>query len=231
MDSLLSGMWMAVWLGILASISPCPLATNIAAISFIGKQVGESRRTLLSGLFYTLGRMLVYLALGTILVSSSQAVPQVSFFLQEKMKIIMGPLLIVIGIFLLNVIKLSFTGALLSREHQENLAALGIWGAFGLGAVFALSFCPVSAALFFGSTFGLAMQHQSRFLIPGLFGIGTAAPVIIFAFVIAFAAHAVGNLFHKVTIFEKWARKISGIVFIVAGTYILVTQAFGITIF
>jgi cytochrome c biogenesis protein CcdA len=199
MESLLSGMVMAVWLGILTSISPCPLATNIAAISFIGKQVGKSSATLLSGLFYTLGRMLVYLALGAILVSSSQAVPQISFFLQEKMKIVMGPFLIVIGILLFDVTKISFTGALLSRKSQERMVTSGIWGAFGLGAVFALSFCPVSAALFFGSTFGLAMQHQSRILIPGLYGIGTAAPVVLFAFAVAFSAHAVGSLFHKVS--------------------------------
>jgi len=230
MDSLWAGMGMAIWLGILTSISPCPLATNIAAISFIGKQVGKSSSTLLSGLFYTLGRMFVYIVLGAILVSSSQAVPRISFFLQEKMKLIMGPFLIVVGIFLLDVFKLTLSGTLLSQKNQHRLANSGIWGAFGLGAVFALSFCPVSAALFFGSTFGLAIQHQSRIIIPAIYGLGTAAPVTVFAFVIAFSAHAVGNLFHKVTVFEKWARRTSGVVFIGAGVYILLTQTFGIGI-
>jgi cytochrome c-type biogenesis protein len=231
MESLLGGMSMAIWLGILTSISPCPLATNIAAISFVGKQVGKPSTTLLSGVFYTLGRMLTYLILGAILVSSTQAVPAISFFLQEKMKIVMGPLLILIGVVLLDVFKFSFTGAFVSRKSQERLAKSGIWGALLLGVVFALSFCPVSAALFFGSTFGLAAQHGSRVLIPTLYGIGTAAPVIAFAFVVAFSAHAIGTVFQKVTVFEKWARKISGIVFIVAGVYILITQAFGVGIF
>jgi cytochrome c biogenesis protein CcdA len=226
-----SGMWMAVWLGILTSISPCPLATNIAAISFIGKQVGKASSTLLSGLFYTLGRTLVYLLLGAILVSGSQAVPQISFFLQQKMKLVMGPFLIIVGIILLDVIKFSLGGTLLSKKTQEKMAASGLWGAFVIGAIFAVSFCPVSAALFFGSTFGLALQHQSRVIIPFLYGIGTAAPVILFAFVIAFSTHAVGTVFKKISVFEKWARRISGVIFIFAGVYILLTQVFGISIF
>ncbi len=230
MESFVGGMGMAIWFGILTSISPCPLATNIAAISFIGKQVDKASSTLLSGLFYTLGRMLTYLVLGAILVSSAQAVPGVSFFLQEKMQVVMGPLLIVIGFVLLNVFKMTFAGALISRKAQERLATSGILGALLLGVVFALSFCPVSAALFFGSTFGLATQHGSRILIPTLYGIGTAAPVIVFAFIVAFSAHAIGTMFHKMTVFEKWARKISGVVFIGAGVYILLARALGIGI-
>lgn len=214
----------AVWLGILTSISPCPLATNIAAISFIGKRVGSSSATLLSGLFYTLGRMLTYLVLGLALVSSAQAVPQISMFLQQKMKVAMGPFLIVVGVILLDVVKLTFSGAALSRDSQERLARGGIWGALALGVIFALSFCPVSAALFFGSTFGLAVKHGSRVLIPSLYGIGTAAPVVGFAFVIAFGTRAVGNVFQKVTVFERWARRISGVVFILAGVYLVLTE-------
>ncbi len=219
--TLFTDLGMAVWFGILTSISPCPLATNIAAISFIGRQVDKSSSSLLSGLFYTLGRTLTYVVLGALLVSSAQVVPNVSFFLQEKMKIVMGPLLILIGIVLLDLVNLSLSGKGVSRERQERLARSGIWGAFALGVIFALSFCPVSAALFFGSTFGLAVAHGSRFLIPGVYGIGTAAPVVAFAVVIAFSAHAVGSIFQKVTVFEKWARRISGVVFIVAGIYMI----------
>jgi cytochrome c biogenesis protein CcdA len=221
-------MGTAVWLGILTSISPCPLATNIAAISYIGKGVGRPSTTLLSGLFYTLGRMLTYLVLGLVLVSSAGAVPRVSMFLQQKMKLIMGPFLIVMGLILLDMIKVAFSGAALSPRSQEKLARSGIRGALALGVVFALSFCPVSAALFFGSTFGLAVRHGSRVVIPSLYGIGTAAPVVVFAFVIAFGAQAVGTLFQKVSVFEKWARRISGIVFIVAGIYLVVTVNLGI---
>lgn len=213
----------ALWLGILTSISPCPLATNIAAISFIGKNIEKTSAALFSGLFYTLGRTLTYCVLGLVLVASAQAAPRISMFLQSKMKVIMGPFLIVIGIILLDVIKFSFSGLAISQNRQERLAKSGKWGAFALGIVFALSFCPVSAALFFGSTFGLAVAHNSRFVIPAVYGVGTAAPVVAFALVIVFAAHSIGSVFKKVTVFEKWARRVSGIVFLLAGLYMVLT--------
>ncbi|MGW8258007.1 MAG: hypothetical protein ACWGMZ_11015, partial [Thermoguttaceae bacterium] len=49
------GVLSALWLGILTSISPCPLATNIAAISYIGRRVDSSKQVFLTGLVYTLG--------------------------------------------------------------------------------------------------------------------------------------------------------------------------------
>jgi len=223
MNEFLISAGSAVWLGILTSISPCPLATNIAAISFIGRNVKRASAVLLSGLFYTLGRIATYSILGLLLVSSAQAVPQVSMFLQQKMMLILGPFLILIGIILLDVIKIAFSGAVLSTKAQEKLARSGLIGAFALGVAFALSFCPVSAALFFGSTFGLAVAHKSRFIIPSLYGLGTAAPVVCFAFIVAFSAQAVGTLFHRITVFEMWARRISGVIFIFAGVYMILT--------
>lgn len=213
----------AMWLGILTSVSPCPLATNIAAISYVGKNVRKRSAALLSGLAYTLGRTVTYTLLGLILVSSSHAVPQVSMFLQQKMKLLMGPFLILVGIILLDVFKIVFSGFTLSLKTQEKLAKSGLLGSFALGVIFALSFCPVSAALFFGSTFAVAVAHNSRITIPALYGVGTAAPVVGFAFVVAFGAQAVGSVFQKVTAFEIWARRISAIIFILAGAYMLLT--------
>jgi cytochrome c-type biogenesis protein len=213
----------AAWLGILTSVSPCPLATNIAAISFIGRNVNGKLAALLSGLAYTLGRTATYTLLGLVLVSSSSAAPHVSMFLQQKMTLLLGPFLIFVGLILLDLVKVAFPGMTLSLNAQEKLARGGLLGAFVLGVVFALSFCPVSAALFFGSTFGLAVAHNSRFVIPALYGVGTAAPVVGFAFVVAFSAQAVGSLFHKISVVEIWARRISGIVFILAGLYMVLS--------
>lgn len=218
----------AVWLGILTSISPCPLATNIAAMSFIARSVKQTSTALVSSAAYTLGRTLTYLVLGMVLVSASEATPGVSMFLQQKMKLFMGPLLIVVGVVLLDVIKLAFSGVTLPVGVQERLAKSGPLGAFVLGVVFALSFCPVSAALFFGSTFGLAAAQGSRVLVPAVYGVGTAVPVVAFALVVAFSAHAVGTVFQKVTAFEKWARRISGVVFMLAGFYLVLTTNLGL---
>jgi cytochrome c-type biogenesis protein len=77
------GIVTAVWLGLLTSISPCPLASNIAAISYIGRRVGSPRQVMLSGVLYTLGRSLAYVVLGALLVASVLSVPQLSMFLHN----------------------------------------------------------------------------------------------------------------------------------------------------
>jgi cytochrome c-type biogenesis protein len=226
MDNYFLGMGTAIWLGVLTSISPCPLATNITAISFIGRQMKSGYAVLLAGLFYTLGRTVTYVVFGFILVSSSHMVPRISIFLQTKMSIILGPVLIVVGIFLVDIFKFSFGGKILSDKMQKKLALYGWGGAFALGVLFAISFCPVSAALFFGNIFGLALQHSSRLVIPGLYGIGTAMPVFAFALIIAFSANTIGVIYNKITVIEKWARKISGFIFLGVGLYMTLYQTF-----
>lgn len=219
MDSYTADIAAALWLGILTSISPCPLAANIAAIAFIGKRVDKKNQVIFTGLMYTLGRMFTYLVLGMILVSSAHLISPVSMFLQKYMNIILGPLLVVVGLFLLEVIRFNIGGSLITEKAQKRLGSGSLKGAFLLGALFALSFCPVSAGLFFGSTFALAVKHNSTVVMPLCYGIGTAAPVVGFALVIAFGVGAVGDIFNKVTSFEKWARKISGLIFIGVGIY------------
>ncbi|MBD3243760.1 MAG: sulfite exporter TauE/SafE family protein [Chitinivibrionales bacterium] len=220
MDTYVVDMGLAIWFGVLTSISPCPLATNIAAISFLGKQVQTRSGVLSAALFYTAGRAVVYIALAAALVSSAEAVPAVSWFLQKYMNMLLGPVLLVVGVVLLDIVRLHWTGSLIPDSLRERLGRMGSLGALPLGALFALSFCPVSAAFFFGSTFAVAMKHQSRLVMPSLFGLGSAAPVVVFGLVIAFSAHAVGSVFNKVSAFEKAARRISGIVFIGAGLYL-----------
>lgn len=213
---------MAVWFGILTSISPCPLATNITAISFIGRRVDSVSKVFLSGLLYTAGRMTAYTVLGIILVSSSQLIPSVANFLQKYMVYFLGPLLIIIGILLLDILRVRFgSNWIIWNGMQKQIEESGIWGALLMGIVFALSFCPVSAALFFGSLFSLAIKQQSMVVLPAIYGIGTAIPVLFFAFIIAFSANTIGRVFDTLKVFEKWARNATGAIFILAGLYLV----------
>ncbi|MHC4193087.1 MAG: aromatic aminobenezylarsenical efflux permease ArsG family transporter [Planctomycetota bacterium] len=218
----------ALWLGILTSISPCPLATNIAAVSFIGRRIGRTRVVFLTGLLYTLGRILAYVALGSLLVTSVLSIPQLSYFLQKYMNKILGPILIFVGMILLELISISISGPGLSERMQKRVEILGIWGAALLGIVFALSFCPTSAALFFGSLIPLAVKYKSGFTLPALYGFGTGLPVLFFAVLIAFGAQSVGKAFNKLTQLERWIRRITGVIFIVIGIYFCLTHIFGI---
>lgn len=226
MDALLLGVASALWLGILTSISPCPLATNIAAISFIGRRVGSTRHVLLSGLIYALGRMVTYLALGILLVASILSVPEVSNFLQKYMNKLLGPILILVGMFLLELIQVNFSGPGISKKMQQRVEKSGVWGAGVLGIVFALSFCPLSAALFFGSLIPLSLKHGSSVFLPSLYGIGTALPVLLFAILLTVGTQYVAMAFNKLTKIEWWAQRITGGVFVMVGIYYCLAYIF-----
>ena len=226
MSELFIGAGTALWLGILTSISPCPLATNIAAISYIGKRVDSPRSVLTSGLLYTLGRTAVYLVLGMLLVQSLLSAPHISHWLQKYMMKMLGPLLILVGMVLLGLIGRGFTGSGVADATRDRVDRMGIWGAGFLGMVFALSFCPVSAALFFGSLVPLAVKSGSGILHPALYGVGTALPVVAFSMLLASGARYLGKVFGGITRFELWARRITGVLFIGIGIYFTLEYIF-----
>jgi len=209
----------ALWLGILTSISPCPLATNVAAISFLAKKITHPFFVLLSGIAYTFGRMITYAVLGFILINSIFSIPQVAQFLQKYMGKALGPILIVTGLILLGVIKINFPGLSLSQKHHNKLAEAGAPGAFLLGAIFALAFCPVSAALFFGSLIPLALQSKFGVILPFIYGIGTGLPVLVFAIAIAMGVTSLSRWFNKLTKLEYYMRIVTGAIFILVGIY------------
>ena len=219
MQSTLIAAGTAFWLGLLTAISPCPLATNIAAISYLGKQLGSTRRVLLSGLLYGLGRILAYIGVGMVTIAGILSIPGVSFFLQENMGKALGPILILSGIFVMGLVPLRFPDWISGERAQRVAEKGGIWGSGLLGILFALSFCPVSAGLFFGSLIPLSIRHGSRILMPTVYGLGTGLPVIVFAVLAALGAQAVGKVFNRLSRFELWARRITGAVFILVGIY------------
>jgi len=219
MDTLIAAGATAIWLGILTSISPCPLATNIAAISFIGKRLGSTSRVLGCGVFYTLGRMAAYVALAGLLVAGVLSVPGAANFLQKYMNKLLGPVLIVTGMVLLELIQFNVSASLVGRRVQARAERGGIWGAGLLGVVFALSFCPVSAALFFGSLIALSIRHGSRVLLPSLYGVGTGLPVIVFAVLLALGAQSLAKAFNKLARVECWARWATGGILVIVGVY------------
>ncbi len=229
MQSWYLDIFSAFWLGILTSISPCPLATNVAAISFVARNLGSPHRVLWSGILYSLGRMIVYIAIAVLAVVSLLSLPEVSFFLESNMHKIIGPILIIVGIVLLDVLPISFSTSFLANSVQARAEKWGIWGSGLLGIVFALTFCPLSAALFFGSLIPLAVDGKSAVVMPSVYGLGTALPVFGFAIVMAFGMKSLGKFFDKLTQMEKWARKATAFIFIASGLYLLLKSILGFT--
>lgn len=219
MDTLAAAIGSAFWLGLLTSISPCPLATNIVAVSYIGKRMESPRRVLLTGLVFTLGRVVAYVSLAMILVYSLLALPEVAMFLQRYMNKALGPLLIIVGLILLGVVRIPSFGITVGEGMQKRADRLGIWGAGMLGLLFALAFCPISAALYFGSLIPLATETRQPLILPLAYGLGTALPVVAFAFLLAAGASSINAIYRRMVTVEKWATRVTALIMIGVGLY------------
>ncbi|MDY6863854.1 MAG: aromatic aminobenezylarsenical efflux permease ArsG family transporter [Thermodesulfobacteriota bacterium] len=216
----------ALWLGILTSISPCPLTSNIVAVSFIVKRIDHTFYVISSGILYILGRVIGYTVLGILITFSLLTIPQTSYFLQNYMNKVLGPILIITGLFLFEVFHLTFLEVSFKEKATTRLKDFGILGSLPLGILFALAFCPVSAAIFFGSLIPLSLKNESRIILPFIYGIGTGLPVLMFAVLIAISIKNIERVFKRVTIIEFWTRRVTGTIFILIGIYYILTHIF-----
>ncbi len=223
----LTALGLAGWFGILTAISPCPMATNIAAIGFLGRKVASPRAVLLSGLLYTIGRSLAYLGVAVAAVWGLTSMPALSQFLQGGFNTILGPILILVGMLLTSLLELPWSLSLAGDGLQERVST-GWWWPLLLGVLFALSFCPVSAALFFGSLVPLAVKSGSTVAIPLVYGIATAVPVVVVAIIIAFSAGSLGRTYDAIQRFAWWAQRVTGTIFILVGIYLSLIYIYGL---
>lgn len=233
MSELLVAGWLALWLGLLTAVSPCPLATNIAAVAYLSRRIDHLYVPVLAGVLYASGRMLAYVLVGGVISASLLSAPVVSAWLQQGMTQLMGPTLIVVGMLLTGLLTLPVrepTGSddnnsasrgpgLMARLTQLT-ERMGLAGAALLGFVFALTFCPTSAALFLGSLLPLAVASQSWVLIPSIYGLGTALPVLVFAVAMVAGARWLGRSFEITQRLEPVMRIATGSVMIAAGIYL-----------
>lgn len=226
LDSSTAPALTAFLLGLLTAISPCPLATNIAAIGYISKDI-ESRRCIFrNGVLYTIGRIIAYTVLGIILISILKEGASV-FGIQKTIgkwgELLLGPLLLVIGLFMLfghrlNILQFGFGG------NGERLARKGGWGALLLGVLFAMAFCPSSGVLYFGMLIPMSVTASAGWLLPVLFAVATALPVLAVAWILAFSVEKVGAFYGKLRTIQKWLNVIVGLLFISVGVYYCFTM-------
>lgn len=211
----------AFLLGLLTALSPCPLATNIAAIGFIGKDIEDRKRIFRNGLLYTLGRILSYTLLGVILILVLKEGASM-FGIQKTIgtwgELLLGPLLLVIGLFMLlgdriNLPQFGFKG------NAEGLAKKGGWGALLIGILFAMAFCPTSGVFYFGMLIPMSATATAGYLLPVIFAIATSIPVLAVAWILAFSVQKMGNFYGKMQKIQKWMKHIVGILFLLVGIY------------
>ena len=225
-------LWLAIgtalWLGFLTSISPCPLATNVAAMSYLAR-FGHARRAQFAvGALYALGRAAAYTLVGGVLAWGLLSAPALSGFLQRHMNQLLGPLLVLVGMTLLGLLPGLPSFGATSAAFQGRVASFGLAGAALLGFVFALAFCPISAALFFGSLVPLAVQQQSTLLLPSLYGLGSAAPVLGLGIAIALGRDVAGRTFARARAIDRWLVPASGWILLAIGVYLCLTRTLGL---
>jgi len=211
----------ALLLGLMTAISPCPLATNITAIGFISKDIENRNRVFINGLVYTLGRAITYTAIALIIFLGADQLKFGGFFQRYGEKII-GPLLILIGFFMLDMIKINFPAFSRLTSGMQDKKKWGYLDALLLGLLFALAFCPYSGVLYFGMLVPLTVSSASGLYLPVIFAVATGIPVIIIAWVLAYTVSGIGNVYNRIKAFELWFRRIIALLFIVVGIYYII---------
>lgn len=220
----------ALWLGLLTAVSPCPLATNLLALGFLSRQASKPRQVLISGLLYALGRSTAYILIGAVVIGGLLAVPQISDWLQFHMNRLLGPLLIVTGLVLTGLLQMNLSFQAGRRWAAAEDAPTARGSAAVLGFVFALSFCPVSAALFFGSLVPLAIRAESTVGAPLAYGLGTALPVLTLGWLMALGVGRVSGVLERLQQLERLLRIGTGALFIAVGVYYILVYVFRIPI-
>ena len=215
----------ALVLGFMTAISPCPLATNITAVGFISKDIENRNRVFIIGLLYTLGRAISYTGIALIIYLGADQFKFSGFF-QIYGEKILGPLLIIIGLFMLDVIKIKFPGLSGLTSKMETKTNWGYFDAILLGMIFAMAFCPYSGVLYFGMLVPITVASASGLYLPVVFAVATGIPVIIFAWILAFSVGSIGGVYNKMRNFEIWFRRAIAVLFIIVGIYYIIRVFF-----
>ena len=215
----------AMILGILTAVSPCPLATNLTAVAYLGREIDNRRKVFYLGLLYTLGRTIAYSALGAVLIFIIRK-GEDAFDIQDAISAIgewiLDPALVLIGLFmlfghLLHLPKFGFSGQASGSWTQ------GALGALILGVLFAMAFCPTSGMLYFGMLIPMSAVESGGYVLPMVYAIATSLPVLVAAWIIAYSMQSLGKVMGKIAVFQRWFNRLVAILFILVGLYYTIT--------
>ena len=176
----------------------------------------------LNGLLYTAGRIVAYTVLGVVLillVRRGASMFGIQEFIGTWGELLLGPALIVVGLLMLFSHRLNLPTFGFNGSNSEGLKKRGGWGAFLLGVLFAMAFCPTSGMFYFGMLIPMSATAKLGYLLPVIFTIATALPVLVVAWLLAFSMQEVGKFYGWLKGIERWTTIIVGVLFILIGLY------------
>ncbi len=215
----------AAVLGLMTAISPCPLATNISAIGFISRDLTDRRRVFINGLVYTLGRAVTYVGIALIIFFGASQM-DISGWFQRWGEKLLGPALIIIGVFMLDFITVNIPGTGSFTEKIAEKGRKSYLNTLFLGMLFAMAFCPYSGVLYFVMLIPMTVASADGLYLPVIFALATGLPVILFAWILAYAIGNVGKIYSRIKTFEQWFRRVVAVLFIAVGIWYVITIYF-----
>lgn len=207
-------------LGIMTSIHPCPLAANIAAISMLSGWSKKSKGFAIVVLLFIGGYLSAYLSISFLLSVGALSIPSLSYHLQKIIAIFLGPALILTGMVLAGLIGLDryYKARMLRWGQAPQRTGLQ---AFSMGLLIALSFCPATAAMFFGLLIPLAIQWEQTTLFTLAYALGVALPLVAVSILI--------NRGSAMSLSKDWQQKIpvfAGWIMILVGVYLTIERIY-----
>jgi cytochrome c-type biogenesis protein len=216
----------ALLFGLIGATSPCQLTTNASALAYVARGATDRRSVTRSALAYLLGKALVYTVLGLAVILAGQHLAQRSIPVIVVARKVLGPLMVLLGLYLLELVPLRFSLGHGLADRIEARAGSGAAGAFLLGTAFSFAFCPTLFLLFFGLTIPLALGSPLGVIYPGMFALGTTLPLLGVAGLLTAGVGATKGYVRGARRIDTWLRPAAAIVLVLAGLNDTVTYWF-----
>ena len=209
----------ALGLGLWTAIQPCPMTANLAAVSYLGRRAGSAGSALFAALLYAAGQVVAYVVLALLVLEGVASAWRLSGFLQQHVNQVLGPVWILTAMVLLDLVHFRLPGVRVGPKWQSRIDGWGAWSPLPLGIVFALGFCPVSAAIFFVDLLTIAAGGGSRLLYPALYALDAALPVLVFAAGSGAGSRWLGTVLNRTQQMQRWLNRVAGGVLLAVGIY------------
>ncbi len=203
----------AFLLGLVGATAPCQFTGNMGAITIFCNNSLQNKIPWTNIILFILGKIVVFSALGLIVwLIGTEIQGKFTLFIPWLRKFI-GPLLILIGLFMIGLIKIRWNIKMITIPNKIKNTKLG---SFLLGVTFTLAFCPTMFILFFVTLMPVVLSTSYGAVLPAVFGLGTSLPLLFSVFLIWYFELS-GTLMKSSRNVGKTIQQLAGCLMIILG--------------